>query len=71
MATTTQPTIKPGWKSTEFWVAILTPIILFACNKAGIDIPEDAITGLIAGIVPYILSRGAVKVAEVRRIPPK
>lgn len=70
MATTQpQPLIKSGWRSTEFWVAILVPALVFACNKLGIELSEDVITALIAAIVPYIVGRSAVKVAEVRRNP--
>lgn len=58
---------KPGYRTTEFWVAVLTPLLVFTCQKLGIELTEQTITALIAAIVPYIVGRSAVKAITVRR----
>lgn len=53
--------IKPGWKTTEFWVTILTAI--FAATGWE-DLPIELIAGLIALVISYTLGRS---VAKIRR----
>ena len=64
--------IKPGWKTTEFWVTILIQVIGFAAILGYIT-PEqqgamgDAITqiagavSMVAAAFGYSLSRGIAK----------
>lgn len=59
------PEVKPGIKTTEFWVSCLTPIlvplIMSLVHKFGFPISQEAITGIvIASIttpITYVLGR--------------
>lgn len=61
MATTPN---KTGYKTTEFWAAIVGAAIPILNKLFELDIPEDAIYTLIA----YIIARSGVKAVEVRRV---
>ena len=48
---------KSGWKTTEFWITVLTIIV----KVTGIvDLPVEA----IAAVAAYVLSRGWAKSAQ-------
>jgi hypothetical protein len=49
--------MKPGYKTTEFWVAILTPIVLPLLKLAFPDYPEESFLTVVA----YILARFGIK----------
>lgn len=64
--------IKPGWKTTEFWLALITPIvsILVTLGVIGQEQAEQLIKGsnlIVQGIftaapaVAYVLGRAWVK----------
>ena len=59
---------KPGYRTTEFWLALLLPAIVGAVVQLG-WLSEDAATQLgLAGGSAYILGRNAVKfVGGLRR----
>ena len=57
---------KPGYKTTEFWLAVITAVVTFL-NQSGFlgsfVLPVEGIA-TVAGIVgSYIISRGIAKVA--------
>ena len=58
---TLDPEIKPGFKTTEFWMVILTMIGSVATSVAGI-IPAKwaAVASAVAGAA-YAISRGMAK----------
>jgi len=48
---------KSGWKTTEFWITVLTIVV----KVTGIvDLPVEA----IAAVAAYVLSRGWAKSAQ-------
>ena len=52
-----QVMFKSGWKTTEFWITVLTIIV----KVTGIvDLPVEA----IAAVAAYVLSRGWAKSAQ-------
>ena len=59
--------MKTGWKTTEFWAAVLVAVIPIINEYCGTEIPTESIAGLIA----YILGRSGIKYAELRDRPVK
>jgi len=57
--------IKPGYKTTEFWMAVLTAIITMLFTAQAIDEnTRDALFSMVAGlsvICVYIIGRAYVK----------
>jgi len=68
--------VKPGWKSTEFWMAILTPAISLLVAFGVMQQEEGdqvvvlvqnlfggilALFGVLLPVIEYIKSRGKVK----------
>lgn len=53
--------MKPGWKSTEFWLTIAGTSLPLFNNIFGWHLDTTSILGMAGGIVGYILSRGYVK----------
>ena len=56
-----QPAKKPGYKSSEFWITILT---VLASSLGGLtNILPDSIAGTVAAIstIAYTISRGLAK----------
>jgi len=61
-----EKTTKPGYKSTEFWLAAVAALcgILFASGFIAPDSSGDKVLGLIAGVLAslgYSVSRGMAK----------
>jgi hypothetical protein len=56
--------MKQGWKTTEFWVTLVTALLV-ALNQSGIlgaiVLPIESIAGVIGVIAPYVLGRSVVK----------
>ena len=57
---------KPGWKTTEFWVTLLLPVISVIVFKVtGFDLTQEMMEGILGmfGITggAYVISRGVVK----------
>lgn len=61
-------TVKPGIKTTEFWVNLIVPFIVAVlagvADMFGFQLPTEAIYGVIATGVTYILARGWTKSSE-------
>lgn len=67
---------KAGVQTTEFWVAmvapVVVPIIMVMVNKYGFPITEEAVSAMVIGVilpsVAYIFNRGWAKkkVADVQ-----
>ena len=62
------PGVKPGYKTTEFWLSFLAAIVSFAYGSGivGTGTALDKGLGLIAGCLAaagYASSRGATKAA--------
>lgn len=59
-------TVKPGYKTTEFWLSTAVTVIsmLYASGAIGTGTGIDKVIGLIAGVLAamgYTVSRGAAK----------
>ena len=53
--------IKSGYKTTEFWLALLGTIVPVVMNIFGLNPPSEATLVGLAGIIVYIISRGWIK----------
>ena len=61
--------MKPGWKTTEFWMALLTNLfnMMLSMGALPANFPQDAMVSTIAGVggavalIAYIVSRGWLK----------
>lgn len=52
---------KAGIKSSEFWVALLGAAIPVFNHHLGLNIPADAVLGIVAIVISYIAGRSYVK----------
>lgn len=64
--TTTEPTVKPGYQTTEFWLSIAATVIgfAFASGVFPVESSGDKILGLAAVVLSslgYTVSRTLVK----------
>jgi len=58
--------MKPGWKTTEFWVVAITGVLTFLRGFGTLPetFPHDAAVGFVtsgAALIAYVISRGWVK----------
>lgn len=62
----TDSEIKPGWKSSEFWLALFgsTMTLLNQSGLLGTPIPTDAVMTVGGILGTYILGRGVAKSAK-------
>lgn len=58
--------MKPGWKTSEFWVTSLSIIGLVASSVAASLTPRYAALGVAISVAAYSVSRGLAKL-----FPPK
>jgi hypothetical protein len=56
-------TIKSGFATTEFWVALVAALIPILNTSMGWELPMESVMALLA----YILGRSGVKIAEQAR----
>ena len=54
-----------GVKTSEFWVAIIAPVIIAGSKLMGIDLDDAAVVSIVTSAVAYILSRAVVKASVV------
>lgn len=56
--------VKSGWKTTEFWVTLVTALAISA-NQSGllgsVVLPIETIATIVSGVAAYVLSRGLAK----------
>ena len=57
--------IKPGWKTSEFYVTVLAGIIAAFLADKGIVIPEAALATVLLPIILYIYGRSKVKAEQI------
>jgi hypothetical protein len=66
---------KPGIKSSEFWVGVLTApvvaIIVAIMSHFGFNVTEETIISLVSPAIAYIASRGFNKSAEIKAQKPE
>lgn len=62
----TDNTMKKGYKTTEFWVTILTQVATIGTAVAGLLPPDRA--AILVGLsqAAYAISRGLAKAGEVK-----
>jgi len=53
--------IKPGWKTSEFWVVFGAGIAALANSAFGLHLPPDSLGALTGLAAAYALSRGIAK----------
>jgi hypothetical protein len=53
--------VKPGWKTTEFWLAALTSVGAVAASIAGILPPQSGAVATAISTAAYSLARGFAK----------
>ena len=56
-----EPTGKPGWKTSEFWVTSLAVVGLVASSAADSLSPKYAAIGTAISVSAYAISRGLAK----------
>lgn len=52
---------KPGWRTTEFWVSIITALLILVNTIFGTGLNAEQIATTIAPLIAYIISRGIAK----------
>lgn len=64
--------MKPGYKTTEFWLALISGILglLNQSGALGAPLPADAIMSVAAPVVTYIATRSVAK-AVAQYVGPK
>ena len=53
--------LKNGFKTSEFWVTIVTALVVFLNNKIGIGLSEGDVKSLVTVVLGYVASRAAAK----------
>ena len=53
--------MKPGIRSTEFWLGLIGVILAYFNESLGLDIPVPAIVSVLGLIAVYIFGRSYVK----------
>lgn len=53
--------MKPGWKTTEFWVTVATDVGVVAASAAGVLPEKYAALAASVSVVAYNISRGLAK----------
>ncbi len=53
--------MRPGYKTTEFWLGLVTVILTYLNTKLGLHIPVAEIVALIGMVISYILGRTWLK----------
>ena len=55
--------LKPGYKTTEFWLTLIMAFVALF-NQSGIiniELPAETINAAVAGIATYVVSRSGTK----------
>lgn len=47
-------------KSRKFWVAVTSAVLIIANEGLGLNLPQEAITGVVAIVISYILGQSYV-----------
>jgi len=53
--------VKAGYKTSEFWVAVVTANVPLLNAAFGLNLPVEAIASIAGVAAAYILSRGVAK----------
>ena len=56
--------MKPGWKTTEFWLAALTSVGAVAASLAGVLPPNYGAVATAIATAAYSLARGFAKASQ-------
>ena len=56
--------LKPGWKTTEFWVTVLTQFSIVGGALAGVLPPKEAALLAAFSQAAYTIARGIAKSGE-------
>ena len=57
--------MKPGWKTTEFWLAALTSVGAVAAAIAGVLPPQSGAIATAVATAAYSLARGFAKSSQL------
>lgn len=61
--------VKPGWKTTEFWVSVLSALGAIITGAAGVIPPKYAVFAAAASAGFYSVSRGLAKTGSAAPPP--
>jgi len=53
--------IKAGWKTSEFWVTVVTANVPLLNAALGWNLPVEAMATMVGVVASYVLSRGLSK----------
>lgn len=59
---------KTGYKTTEFWVAIVAAAIALVNSTTGLDLDSETIIGLGVTVASYIIGRSYLKANRVKAL---
>jgi len=54
-------TIKTGWKTSEFWVTVVSAVVMVLNQGLGVNLPVEQITAFAGVVIAYVLGRSIVK----------
>jgi len=63
-------TLKPGWKTTELWVAVLTDVGIVVAALAGNLSPHYAAIATAVSSSAYAIARGLAKLNPPKAVEP-
>ena len=53
--------VKRGWKTSEFWVTILSSNLILFNEQLGLHLPVDAIVSISGMVIAYVFGRSITK----------
>ena len=56
--------IRSGWRTSEFWTALLSSVLILVVDKFGFSLPPDQTAALVATLASLIAGRGVAKRAD-------
>ena len=56
--------MKTGWKTSEFWVALVAANIAVFNTHLGLNLPGEAVAAVVGVAAAYALSRGVAKLGQ-------
>jgi hypothetical protein len=51
-------------------IATMAGVLIVATNRIGLQLPEDAVTQIVAAIVGYVVSQGLADFGKNKTVPP-
>lgn len=64
-----QPT-KPGYKTTEFWLGLITVVLTYLNDALGWNVPVTVVVAAVGLVATYTIGRSMVKKEQVKQMVP-